>query len=612
MLYRTKGIKEKSNHLTLSIVLRFFLLAAYCLIIGISHAVVKYDEGRLEINGIQLLQDSENALAYYYIPPYPRISMLENGDFEFMCTKYVGLNGKASSGGLFHVLVQFSLSKEETKELEKRLKEKIPNAILMGAVPMMEDEEKKDAPGFRIVSTILNAQEKNPFTSNIITSGKAPFLPGSKAAIAAHLEPDGATLLWDSFQGVTSDVSIVVEGYFLAKVKAYKATVKADLEVVYQHFSSFKNNQSGFTRDQATHILDSLCQSGTIDIDVADMSAGLKVDTEPYQNLLNIITERIVDQMFNVKSGWAKIPETEKPIQPTDLKERYQRGAFVRFFVGDGTQTYIPDDQLLLKSKTEIRNFHFFLNLNQSTVIKVPVYSAGNIRGFYDEYKNDKRYFRVVDMNDPDYQFREVHFQINGSFIPSFGDIIDQVSIIVQKDYPDENANSFTGILIFNKASIDSGKIIQSLSYQRLGDKTEDWLKYKYKVGWKFIGVDSMITVPEKDWTTTDLSSISIEPPFDRTDVEVGIDKQLQEQAGIQSVRIRFASMLFNKPYKGKMLVLRGSNADESMKTTVYHDKDQPLVYQVNWYSNNGIVEDKLKVLNDDYLFLIPPKSNKQ
>jgi hypothetical protein len=564
------------------------------------------------INGIQLLQDSENGNAYYYIPPYPRISTLENGDFEFMCTKYVGLNGKESSGGLFHVLVQFSLTKEETLDLERRLKEKIPNAILMGAVPMMEDDDTKNSPGFRIVSTILNGTDNNPFTSNIITSGKAPFLPGSKAAIAAHLEPDGATLLWDSFQGTTSDVSVVVEGYFLAKLKAYKATVKADLEVVYKHFSSFRNFQSGFTRDQAAHVLDSLCQTGAIDIDVADMSAGLNVNTEAYQNLVNIITERIVDQMFNVKSGWAKMPETEKAVQPTDLKERYQRGAFVRFFAGDGTQMYVPDDQLLLKSKTEIRNFHFFMNLNQSTVIKVPVYSAGNIRGFYNEYKNDKRYFRVVDMNDPDYQYRDVHFQINGSFISSFDDIVDQVSVIVQKDYPDENANSFTGVLIFNKATMDSGKIIQSLSYQRLGDKTEDWLKYKYKVGWKLIGVDSLITVPQRDWTITELSSVSVEPPFDRTEVEVGIDKELQEKEGIQSVRIRFASMLFKKPYKGKMLVIRDQKAGESLKATIYHDRDQPLVYQVNWYSNNGIVQEDLKVLEDDYLFLIPPKKTRQ
>ena len=587
---------------------RIFLVGWACLLAGMCHAVVKYDEGRIEINGIQLFQDSESANAYYYLPPYPRISQLQNGDFEFMCTKYVGVNGQEGSGGLFHALVQFSLTKDELVALEKKLKEKFPQAMLMGPVPMMENEEEKGISGFRIISTILDTTVKNAFTSNVITSGKAPFLPGSKAAIAAHLTADGATLLWDSFQGGTSDVSIVVEGYFLAKVKAYKATVNADLELVYNHFSSFANKQSGFSREQATHVLDSLCQSGTIDIDVADMSSALNVNTEAYQNLLKIITEKVVDQMFDVKSGWAKVPATESPAQPTDLKERYQRGAFVRFFAGDGTSAYIPDDQLVLKSKTEIRSFHFFLNLTQSTVIKVPVYSAGNIRGFYNEYKNDKRYFRVVDMNDPAYQFRDVYFQINGNFVSSFGDIIDQVSVIVQKDYPDENANSFTDILIFNKAAIDSGKIIQTVSYRRMGDSSGDWLKYKYKIGWKFIGIDSLITVPSKDWFGTDLSAVSIEPPFERTEIEVNVDKKLQEEQGVVRASVRFASMLFNKPYKGKMLVIRPSDPSESIKAIVYHDKNQPMVYQVNWYSNYGSIQDDLKVLTDEYLFLIPPK----
>src|SRR5687768_7398362 len=219
-------------------ILSFTLFSAW-FITNVAYGIIKYDEGRLEINGIQLFQDSENHNAYYYLPPYPRISE-QNGEFEFLCLKYVDVNGKASSGGLFHVLVQFSLSKEEILSLERQLKEIFPKARIMGAVPMMEDEQQ-DAPGFRIVSTILNTEQNDRFATNLVSSGKAPFLPGSKAAIAAHLTPDGATLLWESFQGPTSDVSIVVEGYFRAKLKAYKATVRANLELVYNHFSSFKN-----------------------------------------------------------------------------------------------------------------------------------------------------------------------------------------------------------------------------------------------------------------------------------------------------------------------------------------------------------------------------------
>lgn len=588
------------------------ILLIYILVVIISiitvNATVKYDEGRIEIDGIQLLQDSDNANAYYYIPPYPRISTLTNGDFEFFCAKYIGVNGIQGSGGLFHVLIQFSLTPEETTALAQKLKETHPKAVLMGPVPMSVDDSGNTAASFRIVSSILTDTKNNQFTSSLVTSGRAPLLPGSKAAIAAHLTPEGVTLLWESFRGVASDVSVVVDGYYQAKLKAYKATVQADLSLVYEHLSTYNNTQSGFSKNQISSILDSLSQAGTIKIDVADLSSGKEIDTKVYQNILTIVTDKVVDAMFNVKNGWAKVPVSEKPIEPTDPKDRYQRGAFVRFFAGDGTQEYIPDDAFLLKKKTEIRNFSFYLDLTHSTVVNVPIHSAGNIRGFYNEYKDDKKYFRIIDMNDPDFQMRDVHFQVDGDFIGAFGDIVDQVSVLLQKDYPAGVADSYSGTLLFNKPGIDSGNFTQSLSYMRLGDRGNDWLKYKYKVGWKFIGIDSLITTPAKDWIIADIPSISIRPPLQKTTIEIGVDKQLLKERGIQSIRIRFASILFNKPYKGKMMVIRPNEPAESVKAIVYHDPGRSIVYQVNWYSNKGEIQDDLLMLEDDYVFLIPPE----
>lgn len=585
---------------------KYLLVAGwFCLAAESASCIAKYDEGRIEVDGIQLLQDSENVNAYYYIPPYPRLSRTREGDFEFMCMKYVG-DDNSSSGGLFHALVQFSLTSEEVASLGQKLKEKLPNAFIVGPVPMMEDDDSA-VPGFRLVSTILDSGSAAGFSSSVITSGRAPFLPGSKAAIAAHLEPAGATLLWESFQGAASDVSVVVEGFFRAKIRAYQAKVNADLELVYNHFSSFDNVQSGFTRDQATNILDSLCQSGAIRIDVADMSAGLDVSTEAYENILTLITDKIVEQMFDVKAGWARMPQTASAAGPSDLKERYQRGAFVRFFAGDGTQEYIPDDQLVLKSKTEIRNFHFFLNLSHSTVIKVPVYAAGNIRGFYDAFRDDKKYFRVVDMSDPDFQSREIHFQLSGNFLDAFGDVIDQAWVQVERDPAEGQDQGFADNLVFNKPAIDSGELVRTLSYRRMGDLTSAWKEFRYRVGWKFNGVDSVVTVPAGGWITTDNSSISIEPPVDKSEIEISVDSKSMEERGIQSVRIRFASILLHRPRKGKMVIVRAGDTGDTWKTTVYHDKDEPIVYQVNWYATNETIQDDLKILEDDYLFLVPP-----
>lgn len=561
----------------------------------------------MEVNGVQLLQDSDNPLVYYYIPPYPRISRLKNGDFEFFCLKYVGTQGKEDSGGLLHALVQFSLPPEEFEELSQALMEKVPGAMLMGAVPLLESDEEGSPPGFRIVSSILREGEDNNFTTRVITSGKAPLLPGSKAAIAAELSADGATLLWESFAGSTSDVSVVVEGYYRALVKAYHAKITANLELVYDHFSSFQNEQSGFSREQTRQAIDSLAQGGVINIEIADLSESYGVNSKQYADLVNIITEKIVDLMFNVKTGWAKLPDTERGIEPDELKERYERGAFVSFFFGDGTQPYIPDDQLLLKQKHEIRNFHFSLNLSQATAIKVPVYSAGNLGGFYDVFSGNNQYFRVVDMNDPAFQIRDVHFQIDGSYTEAFGEVVDHASVRVRKRYSNEEHNAYSGTLTFNKSGLDQGKLIQSLSYKRLDD-AESWLEYEYAVAWKLLGIDSTYMVPDSGWREANLSSISLQPPFERREIEIELNPELMDLRGYQSARIRFASILGGKPYKGKTLILRKSDTGESIKSNIYHDRGESVVYQVSWYGNNNKSEESLKVLDDDYLYLIPPE----
>ena len=217
----------------------FVLLCVLCT--TSAQAIVKFDEGNLIINGIQLFQDRDVSTDYYYVPNAPAIATKPDGSLELLFIKYVSTAKAEYNGGLFHALVQFSLTPDELKNLEKELGKKISGAKVRGPVPMMEalKDGASGTAGFKIISSVLNQTTgKDPFTSQIVTSGHAPFLPGSRAAIAANLNKAGATLLWESFQLGTSDVSVAVEGYFEAAVKGYNAIVEAEVDMVYNHFSS--------------------------------------------------------------------------------------------------------------------------------------------------------------------------------------------------------------------------------------------------------------------------------------------------------------------------------------------------------------------------------------
>ncbi|NKB25298.1 MAG: hypothetical protein GKR87_13160 [Kiritimatiellae bacterium] len=147
-------------------------------------------------------------------------------------------------------MVEFSLPTNVLGGLEKELGEKVPGARIAGPVDLMEaiEDGAEGVGSFEMISAVLSDEREGGFTRSVVSSGKAPLLPGSKAAVAALLNQEGATLLWDSFKGPASDVSISVHAYYEAKVKAYNAKVTADSSTIYTHFSEITNSQDRYTK----------------------------------------------------------------------------------------------------------------------------------------------------------------------------------------------------------------------------------------------------------------------------------------------------------------------------------------------------------------------------
>jgi hypothetical protein len=574
-------------------------------------ALVKYDEGRLQIDGIQLLQDKDEPTSYYYIPQYPKVSTKEDGSLEFLCIKYIGQEGSASNGGIFHALIEFSLPEEVLESLEQKLKKIIPDGIIVGPVPLLQTMKngEEGLAGFSVVSSILNdTGGENPFTQTVITSGHAPLLPGSKAAIAAKLSQEGATLLWESLQGPTSDVSIAISGYYEAYVKAYNAIVTAEVDMVYEHFSKIKNLQQGFTRDQLRQISDELVQNNVLNIEAFDRSA-LGVKTDDMADLLNLITNKLIALMFDAKTGWAQKPETEVAVEQGQIQGRQQRGWFSRVFGGARNEQYVSDDQFVIKSRKDIRSHKFYLNLSQATTIKVPIYTSGNIGGlFFESLGQEERYFKVVNLDDPDFQKRSVHFQVDGRFAESFRDIINFVSVSFKKSYGDQHSG-VTKDLIFKKSDLENGGDVQMVEYPRLGLASPGWLSYDYRLSWSFKGSDQTIMVPSAndEWLKASEPAISLIPPFEKRIVIIDADRSFFSEAGYKTASIRFFVILNDKPQLQRNIILRAGDAENSRQIALYHDTEEPVIYQLTWHSKDGSKKEDPKELSDDYLFLIPP-----
>jgi hypothetical protein len=579
----------------------FFMSSQMC------WGVVKYDEGQILVEGIQLLQDKDNPNDYYYIPQYPRVSKKEDGALEIMCMKYVGTSGTASNGGVFHALIEFTLPVKLLESLESSLKKVAgASARIAGPVPIQQAVKDGEAglASFQVVSSVL---KDNTFTKSIITSGFAPFLPGSKAAISARLSQEGATLLFATLERPTSDVSIALSGYYEAAVKAYQAEVTAESKVIYEHFSKVFNQAEGYTKDEVRKVSDKLVRDQVIKIQSFDRGAALNVNTKDMEAILSMITDKLIELMFNAEKGWAKEPERAAVVGQNQIPMRQEKGFLGQLFGGTGNQEYISDNQFVLKKIKDERLNRFYLNLSKSTTIKVPIYTSGNIAFLMSNLEKEERnkYFFTVNMDDEDFQMRDVNIQIDGSFAEAFGDVFNNVSVNFRKSYNNDQSD-VTKDIVFDRKTVETGTVLQHILYPRLGLQKNDWLNYEYKIAWSMKG--NSVPIADGKWQKSDGNVITLVPPFQKRIIEVDADRGFFKEDSIISATIRFLSIVRGDAVVQKTLILRANDTELTSKVALFHDIGESVGYQVTWYKKEGDMPEPTKILNQDYIILVPPK----
>jgi hypothetical protein len=585
----------------------FVSLAAVLLAAPLS-ALVNYDQGQRSIRGVQLLQDYNDPKAFYYVPQYPRLATKSDGSLEILCLKYVDAEG-STNGGIFHALVEFSLPPELVASLEAELKKAVEGARIVGPVPLMQavQDGENGMGSFEVISAILSNKEEGGFTRQLITSGKAPLTPGSKAVVAALLNQKGATLLWDSLTGATSDVSVAIHATYEAAVQGYNAQVSAEMSTVYKHFSNVRNVQQGYSKRQVRNIVDDLRRDGTLKVTVLDRTSSLGVKAGEMEGILQVVTDKLTELMFDHKSGWAADPERETAVEANQIQGRQDRGWFSRTFLGADDTKYFTDDQYVLKNREDIRHNTFSLILSKSSTIKVPVDTAGNLGGLYQALKEDPRYFRVVNLADPAFEFRTVHFQVDGGYLDSFSDTINFVAVNVRKTYGDERP-AFTRSLQFTSADIKAGKTILDIAFPRLGDASKTWTGYEYQVRWSMRDRPTLSVPADEDkWIDSNDPAIALVPPFLRRVVEIDADRTLFGARGFATALVEFATVLGGKPRLVSKAVLRAADTEGVRLVSIYTDRNEPVGTRVTWNSPGRKVQGKLELLESDYLFVVPP-----
>ncbi len=233
-------------------------------------------------------RDHADPHRYYYVPDAPRLATQRDGTPEFTFIKYTKTGG-ATKGGIVHFLVTWGYSGAEMSTAESILQSKDPQARIDGPVPFKEGT-------FRVISA--TAGEGGLFTRRIVGEGKAPILPGQKAAVSIALTEEGATLLWESFQNPTSDISVQFIMKFTGVTPAFQAKLKVNWDKVYQQHDIRLHAEAQLKvvklEADVRAILEELRQQGAIQLDVVGENQDMqKMLDAVYTHLLSMMCEKV-------------------------------------------------------------------------------------------------------------------------------------------------------------------------------------------------------------------------------------------------------------------------------------------------------------------------------
>jgi hypothetical protein len=283
-------------------------------------------------------RDSRDPRDFFYAPDEPRLAVGRDGRPEFLFIKYTRAGTESAPetrGGLVHFLVTWGFDEHGLRTAERALQRVEPGARLVGPLPFKEGT-------FAVVSASAGAD--GVFSRRIVGEGKAPVLPGNKAAVSMALTPEGATVLWEAFQRETSEVSVVFLLRFAGLTPAYEAKLRVDWDQVYTHHDVKVGveGQYGVVQGKlgVRAIFDELRRQGAIELEVTG-------ESESMGRVLDVAYEHILRQMFdpvmlppdaasNPEPGPAATPRRSGDLRPVTgsagrrwWRDRHRTSSFV-------------------------------------------------------------------------------------------------------------------------------------------------------------------------------------------------------------------------------------------------------------------------------------------
>lgn len=594
------------------------------MLISVSEAVILDDENRIEI----ILDDQTNVILYglasrnpdrktrkyYALPSNLHLTTKEDGVTpEFLFNSYVTNKSKEQggiSGAIMHFLVSWGLTTEQEKDLSKKLKKKFKGAKYMGPVPLEIDDK---GGSFKIVSATLGSD----LAPKLVTSGKAPLIPGGKAAAASQLTAEGAQLMASTFEADRSitDVSIVFDYNYRVLAPAARGYILIDwskINVESERMSAeYKKWQSGTkTKSKRVCVL---------------VFCGSSSKTKPTYS-------RSYDEMrseYEYMREKKYIKVVFDQLRGGEATQKMQ-DAFFQFFLNMVTEKSDPDDGIppppsekekdkmpnikygnsykYSKSFTKISNKSGTtkLVLRARTAVTYPIQLVGNLASWYDGVRDNPKCVYETVLDNPFFQHRDIRFILDLDAKDIFDEAINYVTVDVTK--PRATGRPFEDRITIDKKFLEEKGVTANVTYSRGSDAGSDL--YQYQVQWGLRGGevypnDEEVELKEGSW-----EAVSLAPPVRPRVIEVESDLDELEASDISRATIQIHYPRFGKEVE-QNIHISPAQGEALVSQRIFTDKDaEGYIYRVifNHKRDGKLALPWTARVSDDYIYVNIPE----
>jgi len=594
------------------------LWAAGALLASPARAVVLDDENRIDV----VLKDNTHITLYgqagpssgtktenyYYMPANLHLSQRPDGTPEFLFLKFTtekraeqgGVNG-----GLMHFLMEWGLTPQQEAELKDTIKQDHPKAVLMGAVPL-ETEGGAEGGSFQIISGTLSDDK---MATKLVSSGKAPLIPGGKCAAASRLTAEGAQLLAATFEKSRSigDVSIALNFGYTVLAPAARGTITFDwsklekksdsLSAEYSRkqtstsrsgggfwvfsWNSYKPEYS-YSYDEMRKQYEFLVESQVVKIDFDELVSDervAKVREAFFQYFLNAMTE------------------PAPPAAPTPASEQEKK---------DNPNIQVGDHYVYKKTsfKEAFAQKTKRINLNYRMAIRRPYQLVGNLASWYDGVRDNPKCVAAVNLNDPFFQHRDINFILDLDAKDMFEQEANYVTVNVRKSR--STGNPFQDHLTIDAKYLKEKGINAAVTYARGEDKDAD--VYEYQAQWSFRGGN--VWPPNPPWQKGSWEGVTLAAPIAPRTLEVEGDLDAMKASNITRITVQIHYPKFGAETEENFSISPAKN-EPLVSRKVFMDRDaRGYVYRfvVDSKTDGKLATPWSAKVGDDYIYAAIPK----